>query len=1849
MISIPAVVAGNILQSDDTSVSVNDAGLDGHIVMKTQNTIAMIVNPDQSVSIGTELIESKLTINNNSPTYPTIRLSYLNSYFFDGRIVSNGNVLFQPSCLDTVADPDLTVSFKKNFDIADHNGTTRGLRLNGMLVTATATSLNYNDVSPGVGTAFKSLVLNGTKDITGISNLSATTLGGTLTTGPQWGITELDTVNIRTQLSLNGTPFTLTSAMMAYLDISTAGIAQPSKALVVDSSRNISNIGTLSATTLIGTLSTGPQPNITSLSALSTLNVNGASSFGSLLTITNASGNNLKIAYDGSNYATINASSTGELQLSTTGGTVIVETGSNFRISAHNGSTAGLILGNQLVSATGSQINYIAVVPGTAAANKAIVLDTSKNITGINLLSASVLNGVINTGLQPNITSVNILDIASHNASTQGLSLGGVLITASASELNTVDTAAGAAAANKALILDASKNISGINQLSATTINGTIGTTNQPNITLVNTLRIANHDGGAIGLILGSVLVTSTANQLNYTNVVSGIATASKAMVLDSNSSISGVNVLNANALSGAILTASQPNINSVNVLDIVNHDAASQGLSLAGVVITASAVQLNRINITPGTSSANKAMVLDASKNISGINALSAANLAGILTTASQTNIRLLRSINIEDHDGATLGLSLAGVLITATAEQINTLTVSAGTAAPSKALVLNGSSEIAGISMITSTNIYGTIRTAAQPYISSVSALDITTHNASTQGLALAGTLITVSAAQINKLNVSDGNASASKVMILNSSGNITGIGFLAATTLAGTLTTTNQPNINSVNTLNIAAHNGTTQGLSLGGTLITANAAQINYLNTTIGVAFPNKAMILDNSNNFAGINDLSATTISGLLNTGFQPNITTVNTLNILNHDGSQGLKLNGILVAATANQLNYTATVPGTATSGRALVTNDSNSIDNINQLTANRINATQLSLSGVLSNLNTGGVIVKSYSMTGLRGRVVDIQLLQAITLLNFQPAGQTNSYSSEIYGYILPGYSELFTFYVNCADRVRMWVDDVLVLHSWTSISGYRTTSSIFLNANQWVRVYIQFQVDAISASLLNVQWASANTTRANIPTNNLAWDSNIPNNDSNHHTRNSLTIYNDATISANATSFTVDTNGNLVIDASGNNITLGNADNLSIPSHDGASNGLYLGGVLVQPTAYELNTLKVTPGVITASKAVVVDASKSLTGFNSITATSISCTNLTSSAFTISTLTLSGPLNNYNTGGLTIRQFSGPNMTGRLVNVDLLSDLQLTNYDPRGLVNNYSIDIVGYIKPIYTEMHTFYAIANDRVRIFINNTLILNVWDSYNGLEYTSNTIQLTANQWVPIYVQFQNVADASSLLIRWSSTTLTKSLIPVNNMAWDNTTPRIPLPMSVSDSMTLFSSQEGLTTTRSGGLTIDSAGNLQMSTASGIVSAASGNSFNVISHNGSTTGLMLAGVLIVASATEINRLSNIIPGNASALKAMVLDAGSSISGIASITSTDLYGTIRTPTQPYITSLGTVSSTLNITADVLIGSTTLFRLNTNSTTSLISSSVNTTTDSAADLFIGNYGTTPSTSSRKLMIKASGSVGIQTNTPNRTLSVNGGGATYAVRIINNNATGSESNYTDLGTDTSGSYVIAPTGANTIIQSNLLIGASSPVSITNTAGVLNVNSSSLQVGNATGTAMPLEVGSVSFTLSGPVGFLNSSGSTGSVSTPPTSYSIRTSSSIIVNGTVCVASDRRLKTKIQELDIFKCRKFILNSNPVSFAYKKENHKQRVGLIAQEVIQSEFKELVQFTPDEELQADYQDGFYSPPRAAMNVAYVEIVPILMQTIKDLYRQNQDLTDKLNDIYKRLSDHGL
>ena len=212
-----------------------------------------------------------------------------------------------------------------------------------------------------------------------------------------------------------------------------------------------------------------------------------------------------------------------------TSGNMMVADGTDWDSVAMSGDVTMTDAGVTSIGSDKVQAAELGVTAGAATASRALVVDSNKDINlGTGDVTATNLTGSIQTASQGNITTLgsltgltvagdatiadgtNDFDIASHDGSN-GLKLGGVLVTADSGEINVLDGAtAGTAVASKALVVDANKDINlGSGDITATNVTGTLQTAAQTNVTTVGTL-----DGLAVS---ASQTVTMGANRV--TNV----------------------------------------------------------------------------------------------------------------------------------------------------------------------------------------------------------------------------------------------------------------------------------------------------------------------------------------------------------------------------------------------------------------------------------------------------------------------------------------------------------------------------------------------------------------------------------------------------------------------------------------------------------------------------------------------------------------------------------------------------------------------------------------------------------------------------------------------------------------------------------------------------------------------------------------------------------------------------------------------------------------------------------------------------------------------------------------------------------------------------------------------------------------------------------------------------------------------------------------------------------------------------------------------------------------------------------------------------------------------------------
>jgi len=158
--------SANGISNNSENIFVNDTGLtirdngpnNTSISLIINNTPALTVNDKKRISINTLNAISRLNI--NDPLGECIRLIYNDSTYADINLNSSGEL-------------SLNAYNNNSVNIITSNPSTSGLKLNNVLVTASANQINYNNIQNiGMAEHGKALILDNSGSISGINYLS---------------------------------------------------------------------------------------------------------------------------------------------------------------------------------------------------------------------------------------------------------------------------------------------------------------------------------------------------------------------------------------------------------------------------------------------------------------------------------------------------------------------------------------------------------------------------------------------------------------------------------------------------------------------------------------------------------------------------------------------------------------------------------------------------------------------------------------------------------------------------------------------------------------------------------------------------------------------------------------------------------------------------------------------------------------------------------------------------------------------------------------------------------------------------------------------------------------------------------------------------------------------------------------------------------------------------------------------------------------------------------------------------------------------------------------------------------------------------------------------------------------------------------------------------------------------------------------------------------------------------------------------------------------------------------------------------------------------------------------------
>jgi len=419
-------------------------------------------------------------------------------------------------------------------------------------------------------------------------------------------------------------------------------------------------------------------------------------------------GSDMLVYHDGSNSYITNAVGALKIATETSGiALTIGHTTSEVTIADNLTVTGTLTLGSG-AELTEAELEFLdGITAGTAAANKALVLDGSKNIATIGTIASAA------------ITSSGIVTATGFTAGSAVLA---------EAELELLDgITAGTAAANKALVLDGSKNIATIGTIAsaAITSSGIItGTAFTAGSAVLAEAELELLDGLTAGTAIASKVVTTdgsidTTGQRNLTitgeldaatgdfsgvvDVAGAFTTGSTIVSTGKITSDAGIDIDNFN-IDGTTIALSSGDL-TVDVAGDIILDAAGDTIFLKDAGTTFGSLDNNSANLIIKSGTTTALTFSGANVTAAGTIGSGAITSTGIVTgTAFTAGSAVLAEAELELLDGLTAGTAIASKVVTTdgsidTSGQRN-LTISGELDAAT--LDISGAIDIAGASVL-------------------------------------------------------------------------------------------------------------------------------------------------------------------------------------------------------------------------------------------------------------------------------------------------------------------------------------------------------------------------------------------------------------------------------------------------------------------------------------------------------------------------------------------------------------------------------------------------------------------------------------------------------------------------------------------------------------------------------------------------------------------------------------------------------------------------------------------------------------------------------------------------------------------------------------------------------------------------------------------------------------------------------------------------------------------------------------------------------------------------------------------------------------------------------------------
>ena len=835
-----------------------------------------------------------------------------------------------------------TVANAAHANIADSANLVAGANVTGQVPNALVASTVYTNAQPNITSVGTLTALTTTGDINigGNANIAGNVLAGNGVGGNLTGAysisanyfigdgSNLTNVSVGSVANSNFASSAGTVTSSAQPNITSVGTLNY---LIVSNNVTAGNVyansGTVSANLLTGTLTTSSQPNITSLGNLDSLTILGNTSLGNV--------GNVSIT-GGTSGQYLQTDGAGNLNwVSPSEGTALINGTSNVNIPVTNGNVTTSVGGNaNILVVTGSGIN----VAGTTTVTGNITTGSGNggNISGANVISANFFRGD-----GSNIT--NITNVANANyASNSGYANAALnLVGAAQSNLtiannltNVGNITAGTWSAKFSAGLDGG-NLSNIN---AANITGNVRTANtaitivaasQPNLTTASNLfAVGNITTGTWSANLG---VISAANLTNIpaSNIVGSIGNATSALSIVNGNSNVRIPVTNGNVTTSVGGNANVFVVTSTGIVttggSVTSGDIVGNGnANISGNLTFTTALGGNIVGAYLTYSNYFRGDGSNLS-NISGANVVgtvSTANyaaFAGNVINANQANITNIGILSNLTSTGTINFINARSVSL----GRVNNLSITGGN--PGQYLQTDGVGGLSwaqapqptalanGISNVTIPQLDGNvcISVAGDPNVLTVTPFGIVVagtikgSGANITDLpanSIVGTVATAAVANVVSASAQPNITSLGNLAALNMRG-IANLGSVSNVTITGGFTgqylqTDGNGNLSWVSSAtgpSIVNGNSNVNIPTGGGNVTISAGGNSNILVATANgviIANANISNLIAGSINASGT--VNANTITGLITTANQPNITALGNLTALTVVGNTKL-------------------------------------------------------------------------------------------------------------------------------------------------------------------------------------------------------------------------------------------------------------------------------------------------------------------------------------------------------------------------------------------------------------------------------------------------------------------------------------------------------------------------------------------------------------------------------------------------------------------------------------------------------------------------------------------------------------------------------------------------------------------------------------------------------------------------------------------------------------------------------------------------------------------------------------------------------------------------------------------